>query len=191
MNRDELFGPGSGNVLLNGLHEIELPEPPSYRPQTLGWLILLLIGLVAIVVWGYRQYRQWQANRYRRDALKRLIEIEQAIATSEPRSHALAQIPVLIKQSALSAFPRETVAQLSGESWLNFLDLSYGGQAFTQGAGRVLLQIAYQPPSVLEKISAETTADLIAVVRQWITEHQSELKTKHSIKEFSLVSKNA
>lgn len=169
MQIDKLSEPSFGNVLLNGLHEIEIPEPPSYRPQTSGWLILLVAGLLAIALLSYRYYRQWQANRYRREALERLTAIENAIASTEQRPDALAQLPVLIKQTALSAFPREEVAQLSGESWLRFLDRSYGGQAFTQGTGRVLLQIAYQPPSTLAQISEKTSTDLIALVRQWIT----------------------
>lgn len=165
---DKLSEPGFGNVMLNGLHEIELPEPPSYRPQTIGWAILLAIALVAIVILGSLCYRNWQANRYRREALHRLAELEQAAMKIETRSSALVELPLLLRQTALSAFPREEIVQLSGESWLKFLDQSYGGSAFTQGTGQLIAQLAYQPPLALDRIPNETVINLIGLVRTWI-----------------------
>ena len=75
----DLLGPGFGNILVRGrgLQELTLPELPSYRPQTAGWWVLLGGLLIVITILMYKQYRRWQANRYRRLALKQLNEIAQ------------------------------------------------------------------------------------------------------------------
>ncbi|NIM02313.1 MAG: DUF4381 family protein, partial [Acidobacteria bacterium] len=43
------------------------------------------------------------------------------------RDDAIAALPVLVKETALTYRPRSEVAALSGDSWLRFLDESYGG----------------------------------------------------------------
>ena len=100
---------------LEQLREIPLPVPVSYAPQTIGWYIvgaLLVAGLAWLAV---RWHRSWRANRYRRAALAELCA---AGARGQP-GHAL---PALVKRTALSFAPREEVAGLSGDRWLEFLD---------------------------------------------------------------------
>ena len=55
--------------ILKQLHDVGLPEPVSWWPQTIGWKILLGIGLVLLSIWLYQQGRSWWTNRYRREAL--------------------------------------------------------------------------------------------------------------------------
>jgi Domain of unknown function (DUF4381) len=47
-------------------------------------------------------------------------------------------LALLVRRTALAIFPRETIAPLSGAAWLDFLDRSYEGHEFSQGAGRTL-----------------------------------------------------
>ena len=51
---------------------------------------------------------------------------------------------MLVRRTALAVFPRETIAPLTGTAWLAFLDRSYGGDEFSQGAGRWLVSAPYQ-----------------------------------------------
>ncbi|HEX2888434.1 DUF4381 domain-containing protein, partial [Vineibacter terrae] len=123
---------------LAGLADIPLPPAVSLWPQT--WLsriviAVLAIGLVVAVWW---LARRWWANRYRRAALAELD------ALAEPTAGALA---LLVRRTALSAFPRADVAALSGSDWLAFLDRTYGGTGFTQGPGRALAAGPYEPSS--------------------------------------------
>lgn len=169
---NELFDANFGNGKLKGIQEITLPEPISYVPHTIGWLILLIVIVIVALVLGYKRYRYWQANRYRTFALERLAEIEQAVQVPETRLRSLIVLPVLIKQTALQAFPRDEIAQLSGNQWLGFLDRSCGTQEFTQGAGQLLPQLAYQSTLALANLSEQRVNNLIGLIRQWITTHQ-------------------
>src|SRR5262245_3171457 len=42
-------------------------------------------------------------------------------------------LALLVRRTALAAFPRQEVASLAGPAWLAFLDRSYGGHEFSQG----------------------------------------------------------
>ncbi len=168
----ELFDSNFGNSKLTGIQEITLPEPISYVPHTIGWKILLVVIVIVALVFGYNRYRHWQANRYRTFALDRLAEIEREVRVPETRLRSLTDLPVLVKQTALQAFPRDEIAQLSGDRWLGFLDRSCDTQEFTQGVGQLLPQLAYQSTSALANLPEQKISNLIDLIRQWIKNHQ-------------------
>ena len=173
MNASErLADPSFGNYMLNGLREISLPEPPSYLPQTIGWAILGGIMLVALMLWGIILYQSWRRNRYRRLALLRLQELEQGAYQADTQATTLKELPILLKQTALAAYPRKQVASLSSDRWLTFLDNTYNGQGFTQGEGHLLAEIAYQPAEAIAQLPSEKVSNLISLVRNWIAHHQ-------------------
>jgi Ca-activated chloride channel family protein len=148
-----------------GLIDIPLPQETSLLPQT--WpsriaLALLLAG-VAAAIWGFVRHRY--INRYRREALAELDRIRRA--DPEARSELLARLTLLVRRTALAAFPRGTVAPLVGAAWLSFLDRSYGGEEFSRGVGRLLVDGPYQgrPPDDAELQS------LVGLVSRWIKVH--------------------
>ena len=151
-----------------GLIDISLPPPVSLWPQT--WTLRITIALVvACAVVGLWQFiHHWRANRYRREALAELDRIGRDEGVGEG-GEQLAELSLLVRRTALAAFPRETVAPLAGGAWLAFLDRSYGGQGFSQGAGRLLVSAPYQrvPPQGSELRS------LAELVRQWIRGHHA------------------
>ena len=152
-----------GPDALENLHEIPLPEPVSYAPETIGWYLLAAL-LGALALWAAaRWFRSWRVNRYRRAALKELAAME--------RAGEFAELPVLLKRTALSFAPREQVAGLSGERWLEFLDRRRGTDTFTRGAGRLLPRLAYG----VEPLSAAETRELAGAVRDWIRGHDARL----------------
>ena len=160
---------------LEGLHDIALPEPVSWMPQTIGWYVVaaVIVGLVMWAAVGY--YRRRQANRYRRAAVAELADIETMLANPAKQAAALGAIPVLVKRVALSFAPREAIASLTGDPWLQWLDASYAGAEFSHGVGRLLPQMAYRPTDVRQN---EIT-DLVALVKQWIQQHDPTLVTGH------------
>jgi len=160
------------NSSLEKLHEIILPDPVSWMPQTIGWYAIF--GLILFVAgwWVYRSLRHYRTNRYRGLALEELVVIEQGLKRPEERAKALAEIPVLLKGVALSAFPRSEVAGLSGEKWLAFLDKTMGGKNFTEGEGRLLPELAYAPVQRIARLSDEQIGKLIQLARRWIKVHK-------------------
>jgi hypothetical protein len=169
---DRLADPGFGNYMLNGLREVTLPEPPSYRPQTMGWVILAIAGLLLLSLWSIQRYRTWRKNRYRRAALHQLKSLEQLAQDPSHRLEALRALPILLKRTALAAYSRDQVASLHSDDWLAFLDQTHPGNDFTQGDGRLLVQLAYQSPTAIAQLSSETVAQLISISRTWIAHHR-------------------
>jgi hypothetical protein len=156
---------------LENLHEIVLPDPVSWMPQTIGWYVVFGIILLVIGWWGYSRLCRFRANRYRRLALAELAVLEQDLRRPEKRGKALAEIPVLLKGTALSAFPRIDVASLSGDKWLAFLDQSMRGRGFTEGEGRLLTELAYAPSTKISNLPDGTISKLLQLVHLWIKRH--------------------
>ncbi len=121
---------------LAGLVDIPLPPEVSLWPQTWPLRIAIVVLAVALIGALWWLARRWWANRYRRAALAELD------ALPAPTQGALA---LLVRRTALSAFPRADVAALSDMAWLAFLDRTYGGTGFTQGPGRALAAGPYEP----------------------------------------------
>lgn len=150
-----------------GLIDIPLPREVSLWPQT--WearlaTVLLVVGVIALV-WRFAHHRR--VNRYRREAIAELNAVRRSSAAD--RSDLLARLSLLVRRTALAAFPRGQVASLTGPAWLAFLDRSYGGREFSQGVGRLLVSGPYRqiPPDDAELQS------LVALVRRWIRGHHA------------------
>jgi len=158
-----------GNYLLHGIDEITLPDVIAWWPSAPGWQVLGLIALAYLVLWVVRLARRWWRNRYRREALHRLTQLQQQPGSS--RLDVVALLPHYLKVTALQAYPRADVASLSGESWLAFLDAHYCGPSFTEGTGCKLLAVSYLPREHWQ-LDDNESARLIHMARQWITRHR-------------------
>ncbi|WP_110656533.1 DUF4381 domain-containing protein [Salinicola halimionae] len=150
------------------------PLPVAWWPQTWGWLAMALV-LGGLLLWiGWRWYRHWKANRYRREAL---AELHRRLAAGEG---AIAVADVL-RRTALVAFPRQDVASLRGESWGRFLNRTMmsgkaSGEACFDAKSTVLLaELPYREPSS----AIHQLDDLIRRVERWITRHDAARGATH------------
>ena len=70
-------------AVLDQLHPLLQPEPPSWVPQTTGWW-MLGAAVAAVVVWAlWRAARRWHARRYRRMALAELRHLHQQLRSPD------------------------------------------------------------------------------------------------------------
>jgi Domain of unknown function (DUF4381) len=152
-----------------GLIDIPLPPPVSLWPQTWTSRIAIAVILIVAVVGTWRFVHQRWVNRYRREALAELDQIERRLDEKSTFAELTATLAVLVRRTALAAFPREQVAALAGSAWLSFLDRSYGGADFSQGPGRALAGAPYQPAQPDDN----ELKPLLALVRRWITVHHA------------------
>ncbi|WP_168794069.1 DUF4381 domain-containing protein [Paraburkholderia aromaticivorans] len=166
-----------GSPQLQGLQELPLPEPVSYVPQTIGWVLVAIVlpALVLLALWA--AWRRYERQRYRRNALQELAGIEASLAAGQAdplqRAATLAAIPRLLKRTSLEVAPREQVAALTGEAWLAFLQRTRG--CFDAHTGPLLTLASYAPPEQVARLSQDDAAALIRHARDWIEHHHVEI----------------
>lgn len=145
---------------LDQLADIHLPDSVSWWPLAPGWWILLaLIAAVAIgfFIWRHRK----RQNHYRVIALQELNTIYSYYKDSQDSAIYLQSLSVLLRRTALTAYPRNFNASIKGTEWLNWLDAVYpdANEKFSSELGQALVNNLYQKnpqidASALHRISA-------------------------------------
>ena len=117
MNQDEMG--------LDRLNEIVSVEMVPWFPSTLiAWLIILSI-VCATLIFLFAWLRKYRNTAYQREAIRELRSAQSSV-----------EVSVILKRSALQAFPRESVASLTGEKWFDWL------QEFAVGSKTVADELA-------------------------------------------------
>ena len=151
--------PNPGSLPLRDIH---LPDAVSWWPPAPGWWLLL--GLVALLV--FAAFRRWRRGRGRRAAVcharRELAAIRQTFRLRPDRAGLARALSALLRRLAMSLYGRRDAAALTGEDWLAFLDQKAGGHAFTQGAGRGLIEAPYRADPEYDH------AALLRLVSEWI-----------------------
>ncbi|PWK40295.1 DUF4381 domain-containing protein [Pseudomonas sp. OV226] len=151
---------------IDQLKEIALPAPVSYAPQTWGWWALLSVLVLAVLLVSARRYWQWRRDRYRREALVRLAELQ----SSDDQLRALRELPELLKRVALSMPTTYPVAALGGEDWQTFL-VRHSPQPLPADFSQQLAQLAYAPNSTLLTLKEEQRERLFNTSKRWVEQH--------------------
>ncbi|MDL2402681.1 DUF4381 domain-containing protein [Rhizobium mayense] len=155
---------------LRSLHDIAMPTPVSWTPQTWGWMVLGLILLAGLMIAFLLWLRHYRANAYRREARRILEGIEIRIRNPETRQDAIQELAGLLKRTALAAWPRDEVASLSGAAWVRFLDDHAEGGAGHKLA-RLLDDAEYRNGSDTDGLPQNDGDDIAAAARRWIERH--------------------
>jgi len=123
----------------------------------------MLAALALLIVLGFVIWRRYCArDRWRQYALSELARLRaEHAAQSRTPTRLIGDLSVLLRRVAISRFPREEVAALSGEAWLAFLDRSLGDAAeFHSPAGQLLSVGPYVRESSIDAHSLSTLLDL-------------------------------
>lgn len=158
---------------LDRLHDLVVPPPVPWWPLAPGWNWVLGFLLLAAIALGLQAFIDWQRNRYRREALAELARQEAVLADPARRLVAVAAIAELVKRVALTAWPRERVAGLTGPAWTEFLQLSVETKNNSSGFGELLEDGAYDPRKGAE-VDPETLRQMTEGVRHWLIHHRVE-----------------
>jgi hypothetical protein len=161
---------------LDRLHDIIAPAPVPWWPPAPAWYLVLGLLLSGVLVLAVRALVRWQRNRYRREALAELVRQEPALREPATRPAALRALAELLKRAALTAFPREQVAGLTGPVWFEFLDRTARTTGFSQGSGAILERAAYDPRTAMA-LDEPRTRELVSLVRHWLAHHRIEAAT--------------
>jgi hypothetical protein len=141
---------------LDHLHDLVLPPAVPWWPLAPGWYAVIALALVAAAWMTLRAWRRWQANAYRREAMRELASLQSSEAIAE-----------LLRRTALAIAPRPEIAQRTGSAWLDWL----AAQSPEPMPDRVRVQLTagvYGPPAASQEI--DTLRDYAA---GWIALHHS------------------
>jgi hypothetical protein len=140
---------------LDALHDIVLPAAVSWWPLAPGWYVALSFVLVLVLVLLRRAWKHWQANAYRRAALRALATVEDAPAIAE-----------ILRRTALAVAPRPVVAGKTGAAWTDWL-AAQCPEAIPDAVRAQLTTGVYGRPPAPHDIGA-----LRAYAARWIKRHR-------------------
>lgn len=156
--------PGS----LDRLHDIVTAAPVPWWPPAPGWyvvLTLLALGLLTLLYWSWRR---WLANAYRREAITQC----DAIMRNASSATRVAELAEILKRTALTAYPREAVASLTGNDWILFLDKHVRSADFGHSAAaHQLFEATYNKPTGTLSNDDQQAYDLVC---RWIRRHVAD-----------------
>lgn len=149
---------GSTPPSLDALRDIHLPPAPALLPPAEWLFIIVMLAMAAAAWYGVRFLRR----RRLRTALRALERIT-ASHSRDADTAALARgLSRLLRGYAMTCFPEEAVAGLTGRAWLQFLDTHGGNGDFCNGVGATLETLPYEARGVVD------TGALVGVVRRWL-----------------------
>lgn len=126
------------------LKDIHLPLPIGWWPLAPGWygvMILVLIVSAGIVTLVRRRRRTRQPKK---QALA-LLQVYTAQYTQDYNAQlASARISELLKRVALVYYPRQQVASIHGQAWIQFLNQT-GSKVDFEPVKDLLLDVPFKP----------------------------------------------
>ncbi len=128
------------NPQLN-LNDIHLPDAVSVWPLALGWWLVLGV-VIAILMGGWIFMRYWRKKAAYRLALQQLKALRPVKGQDD--AARLADLAVFLRRAAMTLDQHESVAALTGQDWLNYLNRRLPDQPFKGAMGTYLITGAYQ-----------------------------------------------
>lgn len=129
------------------LRDLHLPETIGWWPLAPGWWFILFLAASAIGYLIWRAYKRRQYNGPRRFALRELARYEAEYLEHRDPVTLGKQLSELLRRGMLAYVPRDEVAGLTGEAWLEWLDHGMPLPYFHTEGGKSLLQLPYRDPA--------------------------------------------
>jgi hypothetical protein len=149
---------------LKDLHDIHLPSPIGWWPIAPGYLLLAMLIIFGVITLLLR-YRYRRERSIKQEALRQLATLQHLQAETPNPSVTAAQLSLLLKQVALMYYPRETVASLQGDAWLNFLTQTSKRLDF-KTVRYALLEMPFHPEAT------QPLDPLFPLVKAWIKQRR-------------------
>ena len=149
------------------LRDIHQPAMIGDWPPAPGWWLLAAMVLSALALLIVKTFLHWRANRYRREAIKELKMLFKDWQLNKDDIAYVTGLQQLLKRVALTSFPRTSVASLTGEAWVQFLDRSSRRHDFSIGEMELLSDGSYR-----SKINIDVRK-MQLFAQQWVRKHDS------------------
>ncbi|MEZ8369290.1 DUF4381 domain-containing protein [Vibrio splendidus] len=137
------------------------PSAPSWWPLAWGWwaVIVTAIALIALV---FFIVKRGQKNQYAKNEALACFRDSQPSNTLSPSA-----AQDIVRQAALSYFPRDKVAGLSGDDWLAFLDAQLAKPLFAAKQSQ-WQQALYQDTALMSDEQKKAQQQLVNDCETWL-----------------------
>ena len=129
------------------LRDLHLPDPIGWWPLAPGWWFVLFVVATVVGYLIWQAYKRWQDGAARRFALRELARYETEYVEHRNPVTLARQLSELVRRGMLAYAPRDEVAGLTGEAWLQWLDRGMPLPYFHTEGGKSLLQLPYRDPT--------------------------------------------
>lgn len=158
---------------LDNLADIHLPDGVSHWPLAPGWwglIALTTLFFIAFLFWKRHRNR----NRYRHLALDELKKTYHRFSETKKTAAYLQEISLLLRRTALSAYPKTFNASIKGEEWVIWLDNTCPAtkDQFTQNFSEALILASYQKEPQVDVEKLQQLCEL------WIKKHNNVYPSK-------------
>lgn len=160
--------------------DIHLPDSVNLWPPAIGWWIVGIASL--LILWTavhflrkkithHRQY--WGYRKAALVLLKQHYQMYQHQQEDTLRAvHALSSV---LKRTAISAYPHQSISSLYGQAWVECLNQQTSTPYFDSVLGDLLDEKQYQPDT-RDTIKATDVDALYKACDEWITQHHSDFR---------------
>lgn len=143
------------------LKDIHLPGAIGWWPLAPGWYLLSTLLTLLLCLALYLAYKRYKNGLAKKQALQLLARYQQQYNKEGNAQLTSALISELLKRVALVYYPREQVASMYGEQWLEFLNHSSNNIDFNQVRAMLL-------DSPFKRGERTDLAPLIGCAQLWI-----------------------
>ncbi|MEN8201587.1 MAG: DUF4381 domain-containing protein [Bacteroidota bacterium] len=158
-------------IHITGIEPMIAPDAVPFWPPAPGWYVLAGLLMLLLVFLATRWVVHRRRNRYRVTALQQLNEIERR-AGGIPDQKELLALNSLLKKTALTVYPREEVASLTGKDWMAFLAENCRDAEPGDVVESLLTRATFQPPGET-KIDTGDWKALLFFSERWIRHHRT------------------
>lgn len=162
LSKAEKLQPDGITPLTSSLIEPSLPSAISWLPNAPGWYVVYVFFALFITYRAYLVLKSYQHNAYRRKALKILESL--TVNNADKR-----QLALLLRQTALHAYPRQDIAPLIAGEWEAWLDSHCIDSHFNSHHKGILATLAYSNNPIPNKEKMDSFSSAVA---HWIRHHE-------------------
>ena len=150
------------NQSATNLRDIHLPDAISWWPPAPGWWILLAL-IITLLIFIPKLYRRLTFIPLNKVASLTFKNIVAQYNKTHNDSIFIMETSQFLRQTAMSYYGREDIAQLTGDKWVQALNNITGQDYFNNDIKQSLINAPYQKTI---NINAE---QLIETVQNWLS----------------------
>ncbi|MEZ8882390.1 DUF4381 domain-containing protein [Vibrio sp. 10N.222.54.B12] len=143
------------------LSPVIAPDAPTWWPLAWGWwaVVITAIALIALVFFIVKRRKNNQQAK--QEALSYFSNSQSQDGLSPSKAQRI------LRQAALSYFPREKIAGLSGDDWLKFLDAQLAKPLFVAKQSQ-WQQALYQDVALMNDEQKKAQQQLVNDCETWL-----------------------